>query len=644
MGIKIRNFNKPITILFIVILATFKLQGQSPIINIDSLKKASVYSKGPQLIDTYNEIAWNYRNINLDSSLYYSSKAYDMALRSNYLSGISKSLNFIGIAKRNQSNYLSALEYFFKALSYAEKNFDLTQISYALINIGNIYTFQTNYEGACEYFEKALINANKLNDEDLIAYCNANLGRSKIGLMEYKEAESHLIQAIDLRIKQKNKEGEVINKLDLAKLYTVRQHYDNALELLVSNLRDIKLLGHKNTLAYSYLMISEIYLKKNDLNNAKKYVNLSIEISKESHLKKEEGDAYEILAIIQENLNESKNALESYKKRTHIKDSIFSEKNTRKIESLHSSYQFEKKAVETRYLRQQAELNDIIIARQKTIIWLVIITAILFLTAAILSLKAANIRKKLNKQIEEQKEKAFIHNNSLIDLNNEKTKLIRILSHDLRAPVNNIKGLAQVLQMTNNSSFSPEENQVLDHIQNESDRLISMITKILNKEAIEGPKHELQRIDICTIVQSVITSFGPTAQSKAIEINSHYSDDVLCTHGDEIHISQIIENLLSNAIKFSEREQDIDINIQESPNNKIKVEIKDRGPGLTKSDKEKIFKKFEKLSAKPTGNEESTGLGLSIVKRYVEQMDGRVWYESKLGKGTSFFVEFNKVD
>ncbi len=69
--------------------------------------------------------------------------------------------------------------------------------------------------------------------------------------------------------------------------------------------------------------------------------------------------------------------------------------------------------------------------------------------------------------------------------------------------------------------------------------------------------------------------------------------------------------------------------------------IRDEGPGMTKDDMKKIFGKFQKLSAKPTGNEKSTGLGLSIVKKYVETMDGKVWCESEHSKGASFFVEFD---
>ena len=76
---------------------------------------------------------------------------------------------------------------------------------------------------------------------------------------------------------------------------------------------------------------------------------------------------------------------------------------------------------------------------------------------------------------------------------------------------------------------------------------------------------------------------------------------------------------------------------------KVRCEVRDEGPGLSAEDQKKLFGKFARLSAKPTGDEHSTGLGLSIVKKMVEAMNGRVWCESELGKGAAFLVEFSEA-
>ena len=111
---------------------------------------------------------------------------------------------------------------------------------------------------------------------------------------------------------------------------------------------------------------------------------------------------------------------------------------------------------------------------------------------------------------------------------------------------------------------------------------------------------------------------------------------------DANYIDQVIENLLSNAIKFSPSNKNIYIHVSVTDTNAL-CEIRDEGPGLSEDDKKKLFSKYQKLSAKPTGNETSTGLGLSIVKKFVEAMNGEIWCESEIEKGASFFVKFERI-
>ena len=108
---------------------------------------------------------------------------------------------------------------------------------------------------------------------------------------------------------------------------------------------------------------------------------------------------------------------------------------------------------------------------------------------------------------------------------------------------------------------------------------------------------------------------------------------------DSSLLIQILDNLLSNAIKFSEFNSEVFVNLKQTQQT-IRIEIRDQGPGISEEDKKKLFKKFQKLKAQPTAGESSTGLGLSIVKKYVDAMNGKVWCESKPGVGAQFIVEF----
>lgn len=108
---------------------------------------------------------------------------------------------------------------------------------------------------------------------------------------------------------------------------------------------------------------------------------------------------------------------------------------------------------------------------------------------------------------------------------------------------------------------------------------------------------------------------------------------------DETYFVQAFENVLSNAIKFSPLNAKVVVTARPS-NDYYQLSITDEGPGLTEDDKKRLFHKYQKLSAQPTAGEKSTGLGLSIAKKYVEAMGGKIWCESEYGKGATFFLAF----
>ena len=109
--------------------------------------------------------------------------------------------------------------------------------------------------------------------------------------------------------------------------------------------------------------------------------------------------------------------------------------------------------------------------------------------------------------------------------------------------------------------------------------------------------------------------------------------------GDSTHIHQVVENLVSNAVKYSPYEKNIYINLV-SKDNSANIEVRDEGPGIPEHEQTQLFQMYRKLSTTPTGDETSTGLGLSIARKFVEAMHGKIWCKSQLGIGTSFFVQF----
>ncbi len=248
--------------------------------------------------------------------------------------------------------------------------------------------------------------------------------------------------------------------------------------------------------------------------------------------------------------------------------------------------------------------------------------------------------RKANKDINRKKQQIELTNMELVDLNDEKNHLIEIVAHDLRNPLTSSLTIANNLK-SNGDGMKRDDREGLDFLLKALNRMHEMITKILDIRVIEQKKINMkyEKTDLSIIINEVHKNMQESARHKNINIRLENPK----TYGfvDKNYLTQVFENLLSNAIKFSPRDKDVWIRVKEI-NGEIRVNFIDDGPGIAKDEMNRLFGKYQRLSAKPTGGEDSTGLGLSIVKKYVEVMGGRVWCESEPGKGANFIVAFKK--
>jgi predicted ATPase/signal transduction histidine kinase/tRNA A-37 threonylcarbamoyl transferase component Bud32 len=241
------------------------------------------------------------------------------------------------------------------------------------------------------------------------------------------------------------------------------------------------------------------------------------------------------------------------------------------------------------------------------------------------------------KEIQQQKNQLDNQNTRLTHLNSEKDYLISIVSHDLRNPLYLIRGY---IDMIKQKPDSEEMNTFLSRIAESSDRMESMITHILDVNSINSGEIKLnvENFDVPSVIAEAIDNFKSTAEKKNIKLFSNFKLETLDVSLDLSHFRQIIDNLLSNAIKYTPESGDVEVKLDLNDGGELQIAVTDTGQGLSKRDQKLLFQKFQPLTSKPTGDETSTGLGLSIVKRYVDAMKGNIWCESELKKGSTFFV------
>jgi len=282
--------------------------------------------------------------------------------------------------------------------------------------------------------------------------------------------------------------------------------------------------------------------------------------------------------------------------------------------------------------------SDLEIDRKNQFIYLAIIVIVFALIAMFFLYRLVRLKINTNKSLSGKNEQIQTQILELNALNIEKNEMIEIIAHDLKNPLTSVLSISELF---NREKITEHQREYISLIKKSLYRMNSLVAKILEIRVLESSsfKTNYSNVDLKQVTEQVISALKIQSNNKKIRIVTDL--DKVVASLDRSLIVQIIDNLLSNAIKFSNHNTKVHVSLKEE-NQAIRFEIEDEGPGILKEDIPRLFQKFQKLHAQPTDGESSTGLGLSIVKKYVEAMKGKVWCESESGKGARFIVEFNK--
>jgi signal transduction histidine kinase len=239
-------------------------------------------------------------------------------------------------------------------------------------------------------------------------------------------------------------------------------------------------------------------------------------------------------------------------------------------------------------------------------------------------------------------------NDELVLFNEMKSEFLGIACHDLKNPLSGIVWHADLLKDSiqnyenSHNIQSSEELEILSIIESSASNMLQIINNIMDTEFLESGKvkMDLASVDLGLIAQQIFQINKASAKKKSIDLLIE-TEQNLFSIVDVSRVREIMDNLLSNAIKYSPRNKTVSLKIV-SKNDKILFIVQDEGPGFSDQDKKEMYGKFARLSARPTGDEISTGLGLSIVKNLVELLKATIVLESKPGHGATFTVSFDR--
>lgn len=230
----------------------------------------------------------------------------------------------------------------------------------------------------------------------------------------------------------------------------------------------------------------------------------------------------------------------------------------------------------------------------------------------------------------------------LKQLAEDKDELTGILTHDLKNYLGGIHMSAELLSHTAKRLNHERLAQLSDNILRSSAVALAFVKEFLaNAAADHGLKMNLTEMDFGDIAANVLRQYQEAASRKDLEIISHFPPEPVMVMTDALALDQVLDNLISNAIKFSPHNKKITVTVQDG-DRFAQCTVADEGPGFTAEDKQRMFKRYGRLSARSTGGEPSTGLGLSIALKLTQEMKGELICDSVHGSGAAFTVRLPK--
>jgi signal transduction histidine kinase len=249
---------------------------------------------------------------------------------------------------------------------------------------------------------------------------------------------------------------------------------------------------------------------------------------------------------------------------------------------------------------------------------------------------------KRTKQLKQALEEANRLTEAAQEANIAKSEFLGNMSHEVRTPLNEIMGMTEIIL---DSDLDPEQKEGLETIKHSSESLLTLINKTLDFADIETGKLELDSVifNIRECLDNCLENFVKTAREKGIKLICRVSDEI---HekliGDPPRLSQIIYNLVDNAIKFSEQgEVIVSVAVEAETKNDIclRFDITDSGIGISPEKQKLIFEAFSQADGSLTRKYQGVGLGLTVSSLLVEMMEGKIWVESEIGKGSTFHFQ-----
>lgn len=564
--------------------------------------------------------------------------------------------NSLGVSYLNKGSYELAIDHDYKALHYAEEVGHKRLRAGVLNNIGVVSIRVYDYHTALDSFLKLLDLAREQNNPPLIALALSNIGDCYAHTGDFQKAEKFLNEAIEARKKLNDQRGLAYTLSNLAYLRKEQSQWEASRELYHQSINLARTFDENELLLTPLTGIAAVNISLKNMNEASAQIQEGRKIAKTIGSKLWERDFLLLSSKLDSAKGDYRGAYQWYKKYTALEDSLFTERKSLQVEEMKASYESEKKDQEIQLLNEVKKREEL---KHQSDQRMYLIFAVAFSVILVLLLfwlknkiKTNNILSQQKKEIldaneemrvlidriEEQNESLAIKNDKLEDLHREKDGMIGIVAHDLRSPLNKVMGLTELITLT--GELNEEQAMMVSRVKKVCDDGNSLIRDLMELHHLEDESNEpiVVSFELKSTLKAWIENYHTLLRNKNLKLDFDISNEPVNVRANLFAITRVLDNILTNAIKFSPVGKTIYLNVKQNKSG-VKFIVRDEGQGFQPEDMPHLFKKFKKLSARPTAGEQSTGLGLSIVKALVDKMGGSITVENAYERGALFIID-----
>ena len=630
-----------------------------------------------QAITFYIKGRANLLMANTDEAEFYLNKASKYFSKHKMFKELGDCYKDLGSVQLDRNNYSAAKKFYSEGIiAYQKGNYD-AGLAHCNLNLGNVYITQFLYPEGIQYYYNALKKYEDLGMHRYMGMCNNNIGNIYKDLNNFPKAYEHYKKASEAYLLDKDSIQIVNVNLNIGATYLDEEKYDQAIQILYKTLEDTKSIGFNplipviynnlaschinlgnydlaeknNRLAIKYaqlnnnkldefqanFLISEIYLRRKKYTEAILLAQKTYAQAKKYRQVDLMADILKVLYTAHKSVNHFEQSLHFLELYNSYQDSLFNEDRLKLPLSKDFEYKLKKQKREQTIQQEKEKLAyESSLAFKNLMLYVLGIGLLVLGFLAFVMYQMIKAKRLAERELENKNKvlKKYIESNIQLE------QFAHIASHDLKSPLRTVGSFSSLLKRRAASKLNENELEYLDMISNAAKLMWNLVDDLMVYSQVNALQMNLESKNVNSLLNEVIANLDFSIKEKNAIINISQMPQVAMV--DETKIRQVFQNLIANSLKFMPAGTTPKIKIDcKEEGNFWKFSVQDNGIGISEDYHDKIFKPYQQLHTKDKF--EGTGMGLAICKKIIEKHGGTIYFESKIGEGTTFFFTILKA-